>query len=176
MGVDEFEAGEIVACAGAGYAVHAEVIFVPKNLCVKIPDEVGFDYAAFTTLGAIAMQGVRQAQLTLGENIVIIGLGVVGQLTIQIVKAAGCKVMGIDIDLWKVELAKKLGIDGGVVRDRGDILKEIRAFSGGRGIDAVIITAGTSSSDPVELAGKILRDRGRIVVVGAVKMNIPRKN
>lgn len=175
-GVDEFKVGERVACAGAGYAVHAEVVFVPKNLCVKIPDKVGFDYAAFTTLGAIAMQGVRQAQLTLGENIVVIGLGVVGQLAVQIVKAAGCKVMGIDIDPWKVELAKKLGIDGGVVRGRDDVVKEIRAFSGGRGIDAVIITAGTSSSDPVELAGKILRDRGRVVVVGAVKMDIPRKD
>lgn len=175
-GVDEFKVGERVACAGAGYAVHAEVIFVPKNLCVKIPDEVGFDYAAFTTLGAIAMQGIRQAQLTLGENIVVIGLGVVGQLTIQIIKAAGCKVTGIDIDSWKVELAKKLGTDGGVVRGRDDIVKEIKVFSGGRGIDAVIITAGTSSSDPVELAGKILRDRGRVVVVGAVKMDIPRKN
>jgi len=174
--VDEFKVGQRVACAGAGYAVHAEVVFVPTNLCVKIPDGVGFDYAAFTTLGAIAMQGVRQAQLTLGENIVIIGLGAVGQLTIQMVKAAGCKVMGIDIDSWKVELAKKLGIDEGMVRDRDDILKEIRAFSGGRGIDAVIITAGTSSSDPVKLAGNILRDKGRVVVVGAVKVDIPRKD
>jgi len=174
--VDEFKAGERVACAGAGYAVHAEIIFVPKNLCVKIPDGVGFDCAAFTTLGAIAMQGVRQAQLTLGETVVVIGLGVVGQLTVQIVKAAGCKVMGIDIDAWKAGLAKGLGIDTGVIRGEDDILKDIKSFSNGRGIDAVIITAGTSSNEPVELAGRILRDRGRVVVVGAVRMDIPRKN
>ena len=171
--IDEFEVGERVACAGAG---HAEVIFVPKNLCVRIPDKVGFDYAAFTTLGAIAMQGVRQAHLTLGESVVVIGLGVVGQLTIQIVKAAGCKVMGVDIDPWKAEIAKGLGIDTGVVKSEGNILREIKAFSSGREIDAVIITAETSSNDPVELAGRILRDRGRVIVVGAVRMNIPRKD
>jgi len=172
-GIDEFEVGERVACAGAG---HAEVIFVPKNLCVRIPDKVEFDYAAFTTLGAIAIQGVRQAQLTLGETAAVIGLGVVGQLTVQIVKAAGCRVMGIDIDPWKTELAKGLGIDTGVVKSEGNILKEIKAFSGGREIDAVIITAQTSSNNPVELAGRILRDRGRVIVVGAVRMDIPRKD
>jgi len=172
-GIDEFEVGERVACAGTG---HAEVIFVPKNLCVRIPDKVGFDYAAFTTLGAIAIQGVRQAQLTLGETAVVIGLGVVGQLTAQIVKAAGCRVMGIDIDPWKVEFTKGLGIDASVVKGNPDILNEIRGFSSGRGIDAVVITAATSTNDPVELAGRILRDRGRVIAVGAVRMDIPRKD
>ena len=167
--------GDRVACAGGGYACHAEVVFVPKNLCVKIPEAVDFESAACVALGSIAMQGVRIADLALGENVVVIGLGFVGQLTAQLVKASGCNVFGVDIDADKVKLALEIGADGGAVRGKDDVNSEISSFSHGLGADAVIITAASDSNDPIELAGEISRDRGRVVVVGAVKMDIPRK-
>jgi len=173
-GVDEFRAGDRVACAGVGYASHAEIAFVPRNLCVRVPDGVGLDQASYTTLGAIAMQGVRQAHLQLGEVALVIGLGLVGQLTVQLLKAAGCRVFAVDLDARAVELSLKSGADEAALR-KDDVQKMISAFTGGRGADAVIITAGASSSDPVELAGAVARDRGRVVVVGAVKMDIPRE-
>ena len=172
--VDEFKLGDRVACAGAGYANHAEVVFVPKNLCVKIPDGVDFESAAFVTLGAIALQGVRRANLTLGESVAVIGLGLVGQLTVQLVKAAGCKVLGIDLDAEKVKLAKEMGADTAFVRNE-DAVQAAMDFSSGYGIDAVIVTAATESNDPVELAGEICRDKGIVVAVGAVGMDIPRR-
>src|SRR6266850_4704456 len=103
-GVTEFRPGDRVACAGVGYASHAEVLSVPKNLCVRLPESVGFDAAAFGTLGAIAMQGVRLAELTLGESVVVIGLGLIGQVTAQLLRANGCRVFGIDLDSQKIEL------------------------------------------------------------------------
>src|SRR5919199_306156 len=104
-GVTEFRAGDRVACAGAGYAVHAEVLSVPKNLCVRLPERVSFEEGAFGTLGAIALQGVRLAEPTLGESVVVLGLGLLGQITVQILKANGCRVFGIDLDEKKVALA-----------------------------------------------------------------------
>jgi len=175
--VDEFQPGDRVACAGGGYANHADIVFIPKNLCVKVPDGVGLDEAAYTTLGAIALQGVRQANPTLGEKVVVIGLGLVGQLTVQILKAAGCGVIGIDIDAHAVNLAKELGMDVGIVRSQdvqGGAEDTIDSYTKGYGADAVIITAATSSNDPVELAPKIARDRARIVMVGATGMDLPR--
>ncbi len=171
--VDEFQPGDRVACAGGGYANHADIVFVPKNLCVKVPDGVGLDGAAYTTLGAIALQGVRQANPTLGEKVAVIGLGLVGQLTVQILKAAGCGVIGVDIDAHAVNLAKELGVDVGVVRRR-DVQGIVDSYTKGYGADAVIITAATSSNDPVELAPKIARDRSRLVMVGATGMDLPR--
>jgi len=171
---DEFQVGDRVACAGNRYANHAEMIFVPKNLCAKIPDNVEFDDAAFVTLGAIALQGVRQAVLTLGERVAVVGLGLVGQLTVQLVKAAGCQVLGIDLDANKVKLVKELGADISVLRN-DDVNGVVAAFTQGHGVDAVIITAAAESNDPVELAGGILRDKGRVVVVGVVKMDVPRR-
>lgn len=173
-GVSEFRVGDRVACAGAGYANHAEEVFVPRNLCVRIPDGVSFEHAAFTTVGAIALQGVRQADVRLGESVGVIGLGLVGQLTLMILRASGCRVIGIDVDGWNVDLAKSCGADFAVRRGE-DVVAAARELSAGVGLDAVIITAGTRSNDPVELAARLLRDRGRVVVVGAVGMTLPRE-
>lgn len=171
--VQEFKVGDRVACAGVGYAVHADVVFVPRNLAVKVPDQVALEDAAYTTVGAIAMQGVRQAQPTLGENVAVIGLGLVGLLAIQILKANGCRTLGIDLDPVNVELAKKVGSDEACLRT-ADVKSLVNSFTGGIGADAVIIAAATKSSDPVSLAGEIARDRSRIVMIGATGMNIPR--
>jgi polar amino acid transport system substrate-binding protein len=170
----DFRAGDRVACAGAGFASHAEVLSVPKNLCVRVPDGVDFESAAFGTLGAIALQGVRLAELTLGESVVVIGLGLLGQLTVQLLKANGCRVFGIDLDPAKIELARTLGADDGCVSG-GETRDAVSAWSRGRGADAVLITAATSSDQPVELAGEISRLKGRVVAVGLVGMNVPRK-
>ncbi|MBA2733650.1 MAG: Gfo/Idh/MocA family oxidoreductase [Acidobacteria bacterium] len=171
--VTEFSIGERVACAGAGYASHAEVLSVPKNLCVRLPDEVSFDAGAFGTLGAIALQGVRLADPTLGESIVVIGLGLLGQITIQLLKANGCRVFGIDLDPAKVELALELGADGAAVSDE-NVKRIVLDWSRGRGADAVVITAGTPSNQPIELAGEISRLKGRVVAVGMVGLDVPR--
>jgi predicted dehydrogenase/threonine dehydrogenase-like Zn-dependent dehydrogenase len=171
----EFKVGDHVACAGAGYANHADVVFVPKNLAVKVPEEVGLDEAAYTTLGAIAIQGVRQAQPTLGENVVVIGLGLVGLLVVQILRANGCRVFGVDVDPDNVEQAKRIGIDNACERN-ANVERLVGAFTEGYGADAVIIAAATKSSDPVLLAGQIARDRSRIVMIGATGMNIPRSS
>ena len=171
--VTEFRAGERVACAGAGYASHAEVLSVPKNLCVRLPDEVSFEAGAFGTLGAIALQGVRLAEPTLGESVVVIGLGLLGQITVQLLKANGCRVFGIDLDKKRVELALELGADAAAVSD-DKVKRAVSDWSRGRGADAVLITAATQSNQPIELAGEISRLKGRIVAVGMVGMDVPR--
>lgn len=175
-GAEGFEIGDRVACIGEGYASHSEVIFVPKNMCVKVPKEVTLEQAAFTGVGAIALQGVRQAHLTLGERVAVIGLGLLGQLTVQILKANGCSVLAVDLDQEKVRLSKEMGADIGAVSGEDDVEKLVEGFSQGYGVDAVIITAATSSNEPIELAGRISREKGRVAVVGAVKMDIPRKD
>ncbi len=172
--IEDFVPGDRVACAGGGYASHAELIFVPKNLCAKIPPAVALQDAAYTTVGAIALQGVRQAAPTLGETIVVIGLGLVGQLTVQILKAAGCCVIGVDIDKHATALAKSLGADVAYSRASVSIIKDVQSFTQGYGADAVIITAATKSSDPVQLAGELSRDKGRVVLVGDVGITLPR--
>ncbi len=172
--IEDFIPGDQVACAGGGYASHAELIFVPKNLCAKIPVGVAMEDAAYTTVGAIALQGVRQAAPTLGETIVVIGLGLVGQLTVQILKAAGCRVIGLDIDKHAAALAKSLGADAAFSRASASIVKDVLSFTHGYGADAVIITAATKSSDPVQLAGELCRDKGRVVLVGDVGLTLPR--
>lgn len=173
-GVTEFHPGDRVACAGVGYASHAEVLAVPKNLCVRLPEQVSFDAAAFSTLGAIALQGVRLTEPTLGESVVVSGLGLIGQLAVQLFKANGCRVFGIDLDANKIKLAQRLGADEGCAPD-DDAKRRVAEWSRGRGADAVLITAATSSNQPVELAGEISRQKGRVVVVGAVGLNIPRQ-
>lgn len=173
-GAEEFRVEDRVACAGAGYASHAHAVFVPKNLTVPIPDNVSFEDAAYVTLGAIALQGVRIAEVQLGDRIAVIGLGLLGQLTVQILKASGCQVIGIDLDPSKIALAKELGADIAVSRSE-DVEGAVAGFTSGVGVDSVIITAATDSNDPIELAGDICRDRGIVSMVGAVKMDIPRK-
>lgn len=175
-GVTDLHPGDRVACAGLGYANHAEVVFVPRNLTTKIPDEVSFEEAAFVTVGAIALHGVRQANLQLGENVVIIGLGLLGQLTVQICKASGCRVFGTDLDPQKVALALEMGMDAGQTTSEGDITSAVKEFTRQRGADAVIITAATSSSEPVHLAAQLARDRARVVAVGDVGLDIPRRD
>ena len=172
-GVTEFRPGDHVACAGAGYASHSEINFLPKNLCALAPPNVSMDSACYTTVGAIALQGVRQAEAKLGEIVAVIGLGLVGQLTVQILKAAGCRVLGIDLDRRMCELARQSGIDAVAVGDE-EARGACGALSGGRGADSIIITAGSKSDGPIELAAELARDRGRVVVVGLVGLNIPR--
>lgn len=166
-----FHTGQRVACAGGGYAVHAEYVVVPRNLLTPLPDEVDFESAAFTTLGAIAMHGFRLAETQLGERVAVIGLGLLGLLTAAIARAAGCRVLGVDLDPARVALAEKMGALA-VAREQAE--QAAQSFTHGRGCDAVIICAGTASNDPVVLAGAIARDRARIVATGAVGLQIPR--
>ncbi|HSB27184.1 MAG TPA: bi-domain-containing oxidoreductase [Pyrinomonadaceae bacterium] len=172
--VSEFQVGDRVACAGVGFASHAEVLSVPKNLCANLPSRVGFDEGAFGTLGAIALQGVRLAVPTLGESIVVIGLGLVGQLTVQLLKANGCRVFGLDLDPQRVKLAIELGADDAAVSNE-EAAKTIDNWTRGNGADAVLLTVATDSNQPVELAAKISRVKGRVVVVGMTGLNIPRQ-
>ena len=167
-----FKVGQRVACAGGGFAVHAEYNVVPRNLLTLLPKNVDFKSAAFTTLGAIAMHGFQLAEPQIGENVAVIGLGLLGLLAIQIASAAGCNALGIDIDPKRVALASSLGIES--VR-RAKAVDASQAFTANRGFDVVLICADTSSNDPVELAALIARDRARIVATGAVGLNIPRK-
>jgi polar amino acid transport system substrate-binding protein len=173
-GAEAFNPGDRVACAGAKLANHAEVNAVPLQLCVPVPAEVSDEAAAFATVGAIAMQGIRTAKLGLGERVAVVGLGLIGQLAVQLCKAQGCRVLGVDLDTKKVELAKTLGADAALVRS-GPVLDEVARLTQGRGVDAVLICAAAESDDPIQLAGEMARDRGRVVVVGAVPMNVPRR-
>jgi predicted dehydrogenase/threonine dehydrogenase-like Zn-dependent dehydrogenase len=168
------QVGDRVAMAGAGYANHAEVNFVPKNLVAEIPDGVSFDEAAYATVGSIALQGVRLAEPQLGEQVVVVGLGLIGLITVQLLKANGCRVIGTDLDPAKVELAKEVGLDRGVVVSEEDPVAAVEAFSRGRGVDHTLITAATDSNEPIEQAGEFTRRKGDVVVVGKVGMDIPR--
>jgi len=175
-GISKFKVGDRVACAGAEIANHAEIISVPENLVVKVPNEVAFSEASFTTVASIAMHGVRQSGLRLSENCVVIGLGLIGQLTVQILKASGINVIGIDIDKDSLELAKKSGADLVFERFNGQEEQSIMNATGGYGTDAVIITAGTNSLDPIELAGRLCRRRGKVIIVGDVPTGFSRDN
>jgi threonine dehydrogenase-like Zn-dependent dehydrogenase len=171
-GLEGFQVGDRVACAGGGYAVHAEYAIVPGNLLAKLPPQVEFEAAAFTTLGAIALHGFRLAQPQLGERVAIIGLGLLGLLTVGIARAAGCQVFGVDLDPQRVALAESQGAKA-VIRSEAETAGA--AFSHGRGFDAVLVCADARSNDPIELAGALARDRGRVVAVGAFGLDIPRK-
>lgn len=171
--VTEFQVGDRVACAGVGYASHAEVLSVPKNLCVHLPEGVSFESGAYGTLGAIALQGVRLAEPTLGESVVVIGLGLVGQLTVQLLKANGCRVFGLDLDESRVTLALEMGADKATVSNEA-AAKEIETWTRGHGADAVLIAAATESNQPIDLAARVSRLKGRVIVVGMTGMDIPR--
>ena len=174
-GITDLSVGDMVACGGSG-AVHAEVIVVSRNLCVKVPENIDINHAAFTTIAAIAIQGLRQADLRFGENCTVIGLGLIGLLTIQILKASGIKAVGIDINPMNIQKAIDVGADYALNRNQEGITQYINDITEGNGSDAVIITAGTNSLDPIEFAGEICRKKGKVVIVGAVPTGFSRAN
>lgn len=169
-GVTGFKAGDRVASNGR----HAEMVCVPSNLCAKIPDAVSDDAAAFTVLGAVALQGIRLAQPTLGEAFAVIGLGLVGLMTVQLLRAQGCRVLGLDFDRARLELARQFGAETVDLEAGGDPVAAAMAFSMGRGVDGVLIAASTQSSDPLHQAAAMCRKRGRIVLVGVTGLELSR--
>ncbi len=177
-GVSDIRPGDRVSCAGAGFAVHAEIACVPRLLLSPIPDQEGnkvsFDEAAFATLGAVALHGLRTAEVKLGDTVALLGLGLLGQLTLQLLKAAGCRVLGMDINPARAELARQMGADF-VSSDPSTFQLICAENTRGAGADSVLITAETSSSEPVNLAGAVARDRAIVVAVGTVGIDIERK-
>jgi len=173
-GVDHFQPGDQVACAGAGIANHAEIILVPKNLVVLVPRACDLREAASVTLGAIAMQGIRRADPSLGETVAVVGLGLLGQITVQLLKATGCQVIGIELDPRRITLACELGADFVFNPNKTDVNNEIRHITGDHGVDTTIITAASSSDVIVQQAMEITRKKGRVVVVGAVGLGLKR--
>ena len=172
--VHEFSVGDNVACIGAGYAGHAEVVSVPAMLCARIPEDLSFGEASFGMLGIIALHGVRCANLSFGSSVTVIGLGLLGLLTVQILKAYGCRVFGLDVDASKVELARSFGVDFATV-DKAELKSRTARETSGHGVDAVIITAATKSREPVDLAVDLVMFRGRVVLVGVADVH-PERN
>lgn len=168
-----FRLGTRVACAGGGYAVHAEYAIVPGQLLTALPDSVDFESAAFATLGAIALHGFRLGQPGIGEQVAVIGLGLVGLLAIGIANAAGCRVFGVDLDPARVSFARKMGAELAVPREEAE--SAARSFSQGVGFDVILVCADSPSADPVRLAGAIARDRAKVIAIGAVEQELPRK-
>lgn len=176
-GIYDLTPGDRVACAGAQCANHAEIIRVPRNLTVKIPSQnIDFASASSVTLGAIALQGIRRAQPTLGETFCVIGLGILGQITAQLLKANGCRVIGADLLPARIHLAKQLGIDHGIFPEEAEPVEAVKQLSNGHGADGVIITASTSSDEIISTAFKMCRRKGRVVLVGAVGLNLKRED
>ena len=169
-GAHGFAVGDRVASNGK----HAEMVAVPVNLCARVPDSVGDDEAAFTVLGAIALQGIRLVQPTLGEAVVVTGLGLIGLVTVQLLKAQGCRVLGLDFDADKLALARRFGAEVVDLKSGADPVAAAQAFSRGRGVDAVLITASTKSNEPVHQAALMSRKRGRIVLVGVTGLELSR--
>jgi len=169
-GVEGFEVGDRVVSNGN----HAEVVSVPKNLCVKIPDEVDDESAAFTVLAAIGLQGIRLMQPTMGETVVVTGLGLIGLMCVQMLRANGCRVLGIDFDSDKCALARQFGAETVDLSNNEDPISAAHAFSRGRGVDAVLIAAATKSDEVMHQSATMCRQRGRIVLVGVVGLNIRR--
>ncbi len=169
-GVEGFEVGDRVVSNGP----HAEVVSVPKNLCARIPDSVDDEQAVFTVIGAIGLQGIRLAQPTLGEAFVVIGLGLIGLATVQLLRANGCRVLGMDLDSTKVAIARKFGAETVNLAQGEDPVEAALRFSRGRGVDGVLITASTKSDQPVRQAAAMCRKRGRIVLVGVTGLNLER--
>lgn len=169
-GVSGFARGDRVASNGK----HAEVVNVPVNLCAKVPDDVSDDEAAFTVMGAIALQGIRLVRPTLGECIVVTGLGLIGLMTVQLLRAHGCRVLGVDFAEDRLALARRFGAEVVDLSSGEDLLAAAQRFSRGRGVDAVIVTASTKSSDPIHQAALMCRKRGRIVLVGVTGLELSR--
>ncbi len=172
--VEGIQPGDRVACAGGGYANHAEFVAIPRNLVAKVPSSVSDEEAAFTTVGSIALQGVRLAEPQLGETFLVLGLGLLGQIAVQLLRANGCHVIGTDLDSALIERARGFGAIGAEPGD--DIAAVCHNATAGRGVDGVLVCAGSASNQPIELCGKVTREKGRVVVIGAVRMDIPRDN
>lgn len=172
--VEGIQSGDRVACGGADYANHAEFVSVPRNLVVKIPANVSEEEAAFTTVGSIALQGVRLAGPLLGETFLVVGLGLLGQIAVQLLRANGCNVIGVDLDPSLVTRAEGYGVVG--VPPGGDVENICNSLTGGHGVDGVLVCAGSSSNAIIEMCGAVTREKGRIVVIGAVRMDIPRED
>ena len=173
-GVPGFAAGDRVACAGSGYANHAEIVWVPVNLVTHLPENVSTQEAAYVALGAIAMQGIRRAEASLGENVLVIGLGLIGLLGVQIARSAGLRIIGFDPDRRRAKLATEFGASE-TFTDMDKLDRALTRLTSGRGFDAVILFAATRSSDPLDLAMKCSRVRGRVVVVGDVGLSVKRE-
>jgi predicted dehydrogenase/threonine dehydrogenase-like Zn-dependent dehydrogenase len=174
--VEGFRVGDHVACGGGGYAVHAEIVAVPANLCVKLAAGADLSKAAYNTLGAIALQGIRQADLSIGETCAVIGLGLIGQLTCLMLRANGVKTIGIDIDSRMVDIARRNCADNAFGRGESGLEEKIAELTDGIGVDSVIIAAATESVDPVNFAGRIARKKGKVVVVGDAPTGFTRES
>ena len=168
-----FRVGDRVACAGEGHGSHAEVVYVPRTLCACVPENVPLEHAAFAPLGAIALESLREAQVELGARVGVIGLGLVGLLIVQLLEAAGCHVLASDLESERVRRARELGAEAAC--EAASLETAAESFTGGRGLDAVILAAATRSAEPVETAGRISREKGRVVIVGAFPIEVPRK-
>ncbi|HUS89798.1 MAG TPA: bi-domain-containing oxidoreductase [Desulfosporosinus sp.] len=173
-GISDLFPGDRVACAGSQFAHHAEIIRVPRNLVVRIPEGVGFSEASTVTMGTIALQGVRRAVPTLGESFVVIGLGILGQITVQLLKVNGCRVIGVDLDRARIRLAEELGMDAGIHPEDQDYIEHVIRLTEGLGADGVIITAANSSDRVISAAFKVCRKKGRVVLVGDVGLKLNR--
>ena len=171
-GLEGFQVGDRVVCAGGNHAVHAEYAIVPQNLLAHLPDDIPFESACFATLGAIALNGIRLAQPEIGNRVAVVGMGLLGLLTARLVEANGCLVTGVDTNPGRIRFAKKIGISA---YSRDSIPAKTASLTNGRGFDTVLICAATSSDDTVQLAGEIARDRGHVISLGVVGLNIPRK-
>ncbi len=169
----EFHVGDRVACAGLGHANHAEVDYVPRNLAARMPDAVSFDDGCFVTVGTIALHGVRLAEIALGDRVVVIGLGLVGQIAAQLARCAGATVIASDIDPEKLEMARKLGAHH--VAPAGSLASLVSELTGGLGADSVLLCAAAKSDEPMRQAAAVSRLKGRVIVVGDVGMAIERR-
>lgn len=175
-GVRDLKTGDRVACAGSGIANHAEYVDVPRNLMVKMPSSLGFQEASTVALGAVATQGARRAEVAFGEYAVVFGLGNIGQLILQILKNASCRVIGIDLDDRRLRIGKENGADLVLNLEKADIVKEVTHFTDGKGADKVVFTASTSSSEPLHQAFQMTRKKGKVVLVGVSGMDIKRED
>jgi predicted dehydrogenase/threonine dehydrogenase-like Zn-dependent dehydrogenase len=172
--VKKFKSGDFVACAGAGFASHADMVVVPENLVVGLKDEQSLRHASLTTIGAIALQGLRRADVQLGDTVCVLGLGLLGQITVQLAKLSGCKVIGIDIVPERLALAKELGADVVLHGQENNVQKEIEFLTQHYGVDVTLITAASSSHDIVQQAMQVTRRKGKVVLVGDVGLNLER--
>src|SRR5437763_1892190 len=172
-GITDLAAGDLVSAAGAGQAAHAEYVNVPRNLVCRVPDGCDLKHAASATIGAIALQGVRRAAPQLGERVCVVGLGLIGQITVQLLKAAGCRVIGLDLDAARVQRALGLGLHAGA-SDADSVQALVRDHTAGHGVDRTLLTAATKSNAVINLAMDLTRPKGTVVIVGDVGLNVDR--